>query len=227
MIQNRPDVESDAQHHRQHVAERPIAEPAAQRLIAEAELVLDDVAGIKRQRQRDQHVEADHDARTERQQAKKRLSARPATETGEPGVDRPGENERHQRRETPGRGPCRPASGERNPAVTAGLGLLIGAEAGRRFLNRSRAVFDGWNRDGLRLIQRLTENRARTTSIYISAFVARRSPLAASNIWPVLFAAGGQTMLTGYRPKACHAARNPHPGPLPKGEGAALQVKRS
>ena len=69
------DVERDAKHDGEHVAERPVAKPAAQRLIAEAELVLDDVAGIKRQRERDKYVEQ-HDDAEERDEPQHRLRRR-------------------------------------------------------------------------------------------------------------------------------------------------------
>ena len=59
---------------RQHVAERPVAHPAAERLIAEPELMLDHVVGIKRERQRDQYVEQHHDAE-QREEPQHRLLA--------------------------------------------------------------------------------------------------------------------------------------------------------
>ena len=80
MIQNRPTLSTAPSSERQHVAERPVAEPAAERLVAEAELVLDDVAGIKRERQRDQYVEQHHDAE-QREQPQHRLLAGERSET--------------------------------------------------------------------------------------------------------------------------------------------------
>ena len=80
------DVERGAEQDRQHVAQRPVAEPAAQRLVAEAELVFDDVAGIKRERQRDEDVQPMTMPNSARRRS---IDWSPASgcEAGQPGVD--------------------------------------------------------------------------------------------------------------------------------------------
>ena len=125
MIQNRPTLSAMPSSDREHVAERPVAEPAAERLIAEAELVLDDVVGIKRERQRDQYVEQ-HDDAEQRDEPQHRLLAGERREAGQPGVDRPGEDERHQAEIDEVDRHVGERAGERDVAVAAGLGPLLG-----------------------------------------------------------------------------------------------------
>ena len=93
-------------------------------MVAEPELVLDDVAGIKRQRQRDENVEQHHDAE-QREEPQHRLLAGERREAGQPGVDRPGEDERHQAQVDEVDRHVGQRAGERNMAVAAGLGPLF------------------------------------------------------------------------------------------------------
>ncbi len=97
MIQNRPTLRTAPSRMASTLPSDQLRSQRRERLIAEAELVFDDVAGIKRERQRDEDVQADDDAE-QREQAEHRLLAGERFERGEPGVDARAEDEGHQAR---------------------------------------------------------------------------------------------------------------------------------
>ena len=72
-----------------------VRDPAAERLIAELEPMFDHVARIERQRQRHENMDADHHAQQRERAARSTCSPASICETREPGIERPGEHERH------------------------------------------------------------------------------------------------------------------------------------